>query len=388
MNTFSKIILNIFFILCITIILLNAQSKNSNFATDGIVEFFKIVDVLKEDKTPTEDDWKNFYASSGYRQLSEIEFGESYFKEILIVCFKPSEKKNEAALIERYQKEGGFFAWYTPNVISGFKEAEMNRSEMMNFVDYISSPEVITEVEKQIVKYLPETKIDTSFKINFVIFSDSRGYDPIIIGITNPGKYTKDELECLNGKGYDSRLPSTLLIAHEAFHNIRNKMLSFNRPKTGSADASLINALNKIEDEGIADQLQNHLLYSSDGCFPTSANAKRIDREQKSQFVIINAMNYFFSEIVKNPDLTLDLGNAMLGMIPRSGHPTGYYMANTIFSQFGIDELKKISTNPFQFFISYNNAAIKISGAPTFSEESINLIKKLEREYLKNNYDK
>lgn len=383
METLKKSIFKILFIIFITTIVVNAQSNNPNFATDGIIEFFKIVDILKADRTPTKDDWKNFYASSGYKQLIEIEFGEDFFKEILTAAFKPSEIKNESAIIEKHKKKSDFYAWYIPMILTEFKDAETYRAEMMDFVSYIASPEALLEAEKRIAHYIPNAKIEPSFKINFIIFGDSRGYDPIVIGISNPGKYTKEEIDCLKKKGYDSKLPSTLLIAHEAFHNIRNKMLAFDRPKRGSEDFSLVDTMNRIEDEGIADLISARILYSSAGCFPAAAAAKRIGSEQKAQYAIVNAMNYYLTEIAKNLELTAELGKAISGMTPRSGHPTGYYMANMIYSQFGQDELKRISTNPFQFFISYNNAAKKVSAAPLFSNEAIDLIKKLEGKYLK-----
>ncbi len=356
-----------------------STEENPNFCIKGIIEFFKIVDILKTDQMPTDEQWHSFIESPGYKELSEEEFGKKYFKEILTVVFKPSESKKVQDVIEKYKKMGDYYSWAVPSLIDGFKEAELNRKDILNYATYLSSPEVLKKTEKYVSNFLPNAKIDSSFKINFIVFDDSRGYNPAIIGITNTGKYSKEEMGCLKSKNFDNYLPAVLLIAHEAFHNIRDKMLMFSEPK--GLESPIIWALNKIENEGIADLIDKKPLYESDGCFFSSDDAKRIVREQKAQYAIINSINYLLTEISKNEGLTQDLANAINNIVPRSGHPTGYYMAKIIYSKFGNEYIKTIATNPFQFFVAYNEAAKTIKSTPQFSKEAIDYIKKLEEKY-------
>ncbi|OFY03345.1 MAG: hypothetical protein A2W99_16475 [Bacteroidetes bacterium GWF2_33_16] len=352
---------------------------NPNFCIEGILEFFKIVDILKKDEMPTDEMWSTFIESPGYKELARLEFGKNYFRDLLTVIFKPSEKEKLNEVIEKYKKKGDYYSWALLPTIEGFREAEKNRSELLDFAAYLSSAETLREVENYVSEYLSNAQIDSSFKINFIVFNDSRGYDPVIIGITNPGKYTVVEINCLKERGQNNYYPTVLLLAHEAFHHIRNKSLVYKEPN--GPDRQILWALNKIENEGIADLINVLPLNEKEGCFYLSEQAKNIEMEQKAQYAIINTLNYLLTEISRNEELTPNLSGAVNNIVPRSGHPTGYYMAKVIYNEFGKEYIKSIATNPFQFFVAYNEAAKNIKDAPLFSQEAMDYIKKLEKKY-------
>jgi len=70
--------------------------------------------------------------------------------------------------------------------------------------------------------------------------------------------------------------------------------------------------------------------------------------------------------------------------VPLSGHPTGYFMAETIAGEFGKDALIRTVPNPFAFFRVYSDAAKNRGGAtPPFSEEALDLLRSLEKRYGK-----
>jgi len=83
-----------------------------------------------------------------------------------------------------------------------------------------------------------------------------------------------------------------------------------------------------------------------------------------------------------NPADRRDLGGKLRTAVPRSGHPTGYYMAETIVGVLGKDALIRTVSNPFAFFRAYNDAASKkVVGTPLFSKKAMDFLRSLEKRY-------
>ena len=361
------------------------QAGNPVFCTQGITEFFRIVDILEQDKDPTEEDWNLFNDAPGYKELTEMEFGRKYLRDLITVAYKPSAKKNEKEILDKYRKKDRYYEMFAEGTLSDFKEAGQYQKEILEFVKYITSPELLREVEQYVSEYIDDARLDSTFRINYIVFGDSRGYEPIIIGITNPGKYSKEEEACLKSRGESIYLPTVLLMAHEAFHNIRNRKIAYNEPEKKSGDQQIVEILDMIQNEGTGDQINVPRVNSPESCFPDSRETKRIIQEQKFQYAIVHAIDYFLTQIAGNEALKADLGRAIASLVTRSGHPTGYYMSSVIVARLGKAELKKIATNPFRFFITYNRAARMEPGYPVFSEEAISFLQMLESKYLKHN---
>ncbi|HVN58954.1 MAG TPA: DUF5700 domain-containing putative Zn-dependent protease [Bacteroidales bacterium] len=379
----GTLVFNILVLLLITKPII-AQNANPTFCSKGIIEFFKIIDILKQDKSPTEEDWNQFNSSPGYKDLTEREFGKNYLRDLMTVAFKPSEQKNKNVIIDKYKNKGDYYMMFAEGTYNSFIESDKYRADIIDFINYISTPEFIKGVEHYVSEFISNARFDSTMRINFIVFDDSRGYEQIIIGITNPRKYTIEEESCLKTIWGSIYFPTMLLMAHESFHNIREKQIKLTDPDPNSGDQRIVEILNSIEDEGIADQINVSRLYSNEGCLSHSNDAQRIIQEQKYQYAIIHSLDYFLTEISLNESLKQDLSKTIESIIARSGHPTGDYIAKTIASQLGNEELKRISLNPFQFIISYNKAAKALPGTPQFSETAIDFIKKLETKYLIN----
>jgi hypothetical protein len=359
----------------------SSEGGEGNFCVTGIKAFFEIVDILKCDQMPTEEQWSYFNNSPGYDKLVEYEFGDWYFRDLLTVIFKPSEKHRLSDVIEKYKRGGSYYQWALEPTINSLRDAENYRDEILSLAHYLSSKEALDEVEKYMSDYLPNRKIDQSFKINFIVFDDSRGYNTIIYGLTNSGIYSPREETCLKELGRGNYYPFILLLAHEAFHHYRNKMVSYIEPE--GPERQIIWALNRIQNEGIADLINILPLYEEGGCFFNTKKSQDYIGEQNAQYAIIQSIDYLLKEISKKPELLPYLSGAVNNLTPRSGHPTGYFMAKTILNHFGNDYLRSIATNPFRFFLSYNDAAKQIENSPTFSEETIEYIMNLENLYYR-----
>jgi hypothetical protein len=361
------------------------RNINPTFDFSGIEEFWTIVDILKADKEPSEEQWQAMFETPGYAELIEREFEPDYFKNAMRAVYMPSQKSLAEELIEKDKQKGGFFAWYTPLVIEGFRNADRDRDWIQARVEELKSYPYLKRAAEEALRYLPEEKPHDYPSVAFVIFNDSRGYTPLIIGLSEKEDLNPSELECLRRQGRDRHWPFVLHLAHEAFHLYRDKALEFDFPETNSPDYPIVWILDQIENEGIGDLINRAPLYGDDGCFAETDRAERYRQEQEEQPSIIRLMDAFLREMAASSWLVGRLGKQLRSLIPQSGHPTGFFMAKVICKQYDQEALVRIVRSPFKFFYLYNDAAKKDGQAPVLSDRAIDFIEMLENRYAVKN---
>jgi hypothetical protein len=366
-----------------TSFILTQEVKNINLGFDfsGVEEFWKIVDILKADTEPAEEQWGAMFETPGYAELIRREFKPDYFKNAMRAVYMPSQKSLAEELIQEDEKKGGFLAWYTPLVIKGFRNADRDRDWIQSRIMELKSYPYLEKASEQALRFLPEEQAEDYPAVAFIIFNDSRGYNPLIIGISEKEDLNPTELDCLHRQGRDKHWPFVLHLAHEAFHLYRDKKQEYTFPERNSPDYPVIWILDQIENEGIGDLINREQLYFDDGCFAEKEEAESYRKEQQAQPSIIRIMDAILTEMAVNSSLIGQFGRQLRSFIPQSGHPTGFFMARIIVRQYGKEALVNIVRNPFKFFYLYNEAARKDRQAPVLSDQAINLIKMLEAKY-------
>ena len=297
--------------------------------------------------------------------------------------YMPSQKSLAEKLIQEDKQKGGFFAWYTPLVIEGFRNADRDRGWIQARIEELKSFPYLKKAAEEALRFLPEEQSEDYPAVAFIIFNDSRGYTPLIIGLSEKEDLSPAELDCLHRQGHDKHWPFVLHLAHEAFHLYRDKKQEFDFPEGNSPDYPIVWILDQIENEGIGDLINREPLYSGNGCFAETDRAETYSKEQEAQPSIIRIMDVILKEMAVNPSFIGQLGRQLRSFIPQSGHPTGFFMASVIVGQFGKEELVKIVRNPFKFFYLYNEAARKNGQAQVLSDQAINFIKMLGSKYAK-----
>lgn len=361
----------------------DVKNINPGFDFSGIEEFWKIVDILKTDKEPTEEQWQSMFETPGYAELIRREFKPEYFTNTMRAVYRPSQKSLAEKLIQEDKQKGGFFSWYTPLVIEGFRNADRDRDWIQARIKELKSYPYLKKAAEEALRFLPEEQAEDYPAVAFIIFNDSRGYTPLIIGLSEKEDLSPAELDCLHRQGHDKHWPFVLHLAHEAFHLYRDKRQEFDFPKRNNPDYPIIWILGQIENEGIGDLINREQLYFDDGCFAGTDRAERYRKEQEAQPSIIRIMDAILTEMAVNPSLIGQLGRQLRSFIPQSGHPTGYFMSSVIVEQFGKEALVKIVRNPFKFFYLYNEAARKNRQVPVLSDQAIKFIKTLESRYAR-----
>jgi hypothetical protein len=358
------------------------QDVNPGFNFDGIEAFWAIAAVLESGEEPTEMQWETFFSSPGYDRLAG-EFGRSYFQRALRAALKPDGGKLEQEMVREYAERGGFLGWYTPSVIEGFKSAAGSTEWLAERVEELRAYPYLEKAAEFALEYLPDETVDEYPAVNFVVFSDSRGYMPLIMGLTGEDELTAAQLECLESQGYDHHLPFMLLMAHESFHMYRDTGMRFELPDTGDPDYPLLWTIDQITNEGIGDLIYRKPLYYGDGCMADSERGANMQREQLAQPATIRILDTILAEIAAAPELARMLGGQLQSFVPQSGHPTGYFMANLIEEELGHDVIRAVVRDPFAFFAAYSRAAEQSGAAPFFSAESLAYLDHLQKTHIR-----
>jgi hypothetical protein len=359
------------------------QTVNPGFNFGGVEAFWEIVAVLESDTEPTQLQWDALFEAPGYKRLTG-EFGREYFQNALRGVFLPSRSALAEEMVENYAERGGFLGWYTPLVLDGFRDASADREWQQNHIEELKTYPYLEMAAEFALEYLPEEEVSQYPAVNFVVFSDSRGCTPLIIGITGDDTPPPEQLACLSRQGYDRHLPFLLLMAHESFHMYRGTLEIIELPEEDHPDYPILWTLDQITNEGIGDLINRKPLYYGDGCLAASERGQRLREEQLAQPATIRVLDQILSELADDPNLTPMLGKQLQGFVPQSGHPTGFFMANLIEEELGTEEIRKVVRDPFRFLALYNRAAAQNREAPVFSDKAVAYLESLERRYVKN----
>jgi hypothetical protein len=324
----------------------------------GVEKFLELTALLEKDREPTQEQWDDLFATPGYKILVLREFNKNFLIERFKLAFMPSKQGERDA---RLKEEKGFWAKFLPHYIRAKNQRKLIESQIaeLKALDFMES------ALKETRKFLPDVPIEEYPPLSFVIFGpDARGYMPVVVDVLY---------------AYDQRDFLVSFIAHEFHHYYRNQYFPY------SQDQAFIWVIDQIQGEGVADQINIGKWFFDKNLFPKYAEKNKgyLEWYAKSP-EIIREMGRLFEEAADHPEKKTELGQQLRAIIPLSGHPTGFYMANIIIEQIGKDILIDDIGNPFAFFRLYKQAADKKGGKiPTFSEKAIRFIQDLEERYIR-----
>ena len=299
---------------------------NPNFEFTGIYKLWEIIDTLKQDKKPAQIQWENLIETSGYETVIRREISLKTFLELLTLSFTPSKAQELQEILK--DKE---YSQRKKMMLNAFIKSDSLRDQINIIMDELKVFPFTEKAIKEALEYLPESSIEEYPPVSFIIWGlNSRGYDPIIMAMMDlfmiEDLISPDILQSLHQKGFTKNRILVLGMGHEFFHFYRDKKLEFNFPNYESADYDIIWTINQIENEGIAEQVDCKQLFYDNGFLSKIEWADFHREEQKEQPNLLKKLDSLFIEIIENPQNTKKLGKEIRNLIPRSGHPTGFYM--------------------------------------------------------------
>lgn len=311
----------------------------------GVEKFLELTAILEKDREPPKEMWDALFATPGYRILLIEEFKRDFFETRFRLAFMPSKSKE---LETQMSKEKGWIAQFLPHYI----RARTERSEIMDMVSKIKNTAFVREAVDKALEWLPEFEVKSYPPISFVIFApDARGYVPVVLDIF----YTMERMEWL-----------TEFVGHE-FHHYYKEILA-------GLNGNVRWVIDQIHAEGIADQVNVGVWFRDKERYAIEA-AKGRNKQYLNWYgqspEILKKMNDIFERLADGTGDASKLGKELVGIVPQSGHPTGFYMANVILEQLGKKELVRDINSAPAFFRRYSQAALKSGSAPGFSDKAL-----------------
>lgn len=303
----------------------------------GIVAFLVVTEELMSDREPTEQLWSELERTPGYAVLLENEFAESGFREPFRLAFQPSRRSDlETALEEgRYRYLNHYSEWVRGSWL-----------QIPHLVRKLASGYDPCALSVVSAEYLPEMEVLEPPQISVVVFGpDARGYHPVVLDISMVESLPQEALD--------------LLLAHEFHHFFRNQLKPQDRRGLEGADASIYWALDQLQAEGIADQLNIPFMLQWEFDDPPIQQwmkkyGELLDGAPES----LQAFDQVVRSLAKGePKQGDELEKAIREALPMACHPAGFHMARTTESVLGKDRLVHNVADPFAFFSDYQEAA-------------------------------
>lgn len=230
-------------LLLITISLpgLAQDGLNPTFEFSGVDNFWEIVDLLKADRDPTDAQWSRLFTTPGYAELIQREFKQNRLREFISTAYKPSLKEQRLNTIARADKKGGFWKWFVNSYYQAFDYSDINRSKIIAKRNSFNTFPYTDKAVSELLKFLPETEVSNPPAVSFIIFNDSRGYTPVVMGLNDMVKdeeqLSPQQTKTLKEQGFTKFRPQVLYFAHEFFHHFRDKKLEFKFPEKDNDDS-------------------------------------------------------------------------------------------------------------------------------------------------------
>lgn len=320
----------------------------------GVERYLEITALLERNLEPTPAQWDSLFATPGYAVLTASEFTRQDFERRFRLAFMPSR---QAELEARLKTETGFNAQFLPHYV----KARTMRGEIERRLTDFRTAAFADEALARARRFLPSSLPDGQPKVAFVVFApDARGYNPVVIDIL----LANDREEFLD------------IVAHEFHHWYRTRLApDFSR------DADILWVIQQLQLEGIADLINVPAWIGQRADTWSPPNRQFVEYYRKSP-EIIATLDALLSRMPDEPKQRRALGQQLRRALPRSGHPTGYFMAETIVAALGRDALIGTIPNPFAFFPLYDEAARKKGGdTPRFSKKALDFVASLEARY-------
>lgn len=331
-----------------------------NFDLEGVNHFLKILDKLELNKTPTEEEWNDLFATRGYEALITHEFSRDFFIDNFRRAFMPSmsselkdalENDSNRVYLEHYMR------------VSKLRDPIVKHLETM---DYTLVSKTALDAAREFLPSIAMSRVIETPTVAFVIFmNDARGgYGPVIM----------DALSSMEWGDI------SLFLGHELHHFYRNRLpFALNFIESDSVESCLVNILVSIESEGVAD------LINMDQQDRSRSWHQRKEKYDHLVELVPDSIRFLDSWIIQNSRSLSEINESecrkISTKITNSGHQMGYYMAKAITNRFTTDRLIATVGKPFAFIRLYQNAVDEEGSLPGLSPKSWEVLLNLEEKY-------
>ncbi len=315
--------------------------------------FWEISGRIKNESV-TERDWNELFATPYYHFYEEWR-QKKYIQKMMTLALSPSKKNGRDSALKINN--------WPSAIIRHLLAADSAKSKLQAFQQQLMKRDLMAEVLQRVQPFLPPTATygKPTPVVAFGIFQPDGNADKIIAVDLH----------------YAMNTDIIGFIAHEAHHiytyDLRKKFKEDKRDST----YEILHAVGQLQLEGLADMVdkQEYIMRNGNGVNSQQFGMYKWNFENPA--VNLQKVDSLLVVISRDPGSSKKNGLLIRGLLPMGGHPHGFFMAKTI----GEKDLMKTLSNPFDFIRAYNEAAGK-SGKFVFSNDSMNLLGRIESTHL------
>jgi hypothetical protein len=341
-----------------------AEAHASNLDFSGVRAFWRIHDVLRQDREPMDADWDALFATPGYALLDAHEQRRPALTEALRLAYMPS------LAAEREASRDGWLGFVLRHLVRIPEE----REALQRFEEQVRSQNLVGDAVGLAQEWLPAgvTGAVPPPTISFLFFSDARGY---------PDGILLDLLFFRELPGADK------VLGHELHHYYRSGIAPAHRPY---GEDWVAWTLVTTESEGIAGLVDKGDVpglspEELDQRYPVPLHRQYFAEYQEHFRRADEWLAWTDSLLVRidaEPDSTATLALRFHRSLPDNGRIMGAYMAEVIVRELGREALLDVVGWPFRFWARYNDAARGTGRAYVLSPAAMSVIERREQIYF------
>ncbi|HZU23040.1 MAG TPA: DUF5700 domain-containing putative Zn-dependent protease [Terriglobales bacterium] len=322
----------------------------------GVRAFWPVMEALQRDREPSDDAWGALFATPGYAKLQP-----AYVKRTLRLAYMPA--KSEELRTALHQGD------YYSRVLTHLVRVPEERERILHFLSSFNAAKTLGAARQEAAAYLPKGA------------TDARRLPLVAFVIVEPDGHVDDDVVVFDVLyAIDRGADFVDILAHEFHHYYEPSRLQ--APPADSADYYIVHTVKQVQMEGTADLIDKK-------AYPLHADPQRqwyVDQYNAAYADAPNTLRHL-DELLSAAASAQEravAGKQFWGALKFAGHPTGFYMANTILKYLGKPALIAAEPDPFEFFSVYNDAAKRCTTeCYVLSDSSMAALAKLESEYIR-----
>lgn len=344
-----------------------AQSMDDGptYDTSGLDIFWETVDILAEDREPSEAEWSRLLEHPGYRVIERKGSRAEPLRTCMSVVFRPSLRGEMEATMEDGDSR-------VRRICGHLEAARDRREELLRFASTALDEEELVEAIEQASRYLPDDGTTGEPPATYVILFEPNGFG---------GESLALDVVMLNDV---SRRMRVEYLAHEFHHVYKNRLSTVSVPED-DPDARLVGALSGLADEGVASLLDKRSwlepAYTDTLPEPWHGVGASFRELYAGSPDALTAIDAALRGVGADSVAASDAGRAISSALPWGGHPTGMYMALAIEQAEGPERIASLATDHLEFLLAYQDVASRQEGLYRFSDEALAVLRRLAREH-------
>lgn len=346
------------------------------YSTASAQALINLTKEAKKGKLPTDQQWEALFATDGYKQFFNRSSGKG-LKDVLRtsyeIAFDPSrrnakdsilnvpvrEMKNDMDIVRRF-------------CVSNFVQLGDSLEALEACLANPGFSAIFAKGNRKSLKYLPSefmTRRPDHHTFYLILFYPEAWSINGNVYMDFNFVYNQGEESFVN------------LIGHEMHHSYRR---GYMREKYRSSDNPLTDALDMMQSEGCADQVNKHdppYTLEDVGMFGEEI-VKMMNERHNETPAILRKIDSLTVAYLRG---TIDRkAYGQVAYLPTSGgHSNGFYMTTLIKRQLGLQAVIDCSVNPVKFIETYNKAARKAGDEYVFTDEFVGYVRALYRKLEK-----